>query len=678
MAHAPSLNLATRMLDGLSRPAMGCLLWALSAWCAVESCRADEPPAATGPTVQRPANRLAKETSPYLLLHAHNPVDWYPWGEEALAKARAEKKLIFLSIGYSSCYWCHVMERESFMDEEVAGELSKNYVCIKVDREERPDIDHIYMSALSLMGRQGGWPLTMILTPEARPIVGATYFPPRDKEVEVAGGSKQKVTGLLPFVRLVHSSWQKNPQELRDYADQVAAALRRSLRQQGLAAAPIAADLPTKAVAALAEQFDREYGGFSYSEANPRRPKFPEPANLLFLLNPAKNDDASAARKMLTVTLDHMARGGIRDHLGGGFHRYSTDRYWRIPHFEKMLYDNGQLATVYAEAFRLTGNGEYRRTAEELLAFVERELTAPEGAFYAALDAETDGDEGQYYVWTRAEITAALDNADARLVAAVYGTTGEPNFEERYVLELSRPLDEVARQQGQTVEELQRQLEAVHRRLLAVREKRERPRTDTKILTAWNGLMIAGFADAGRLLEREDFTKVAARAADFVLANLRTKEGRLRRSYAQGAAHFNAYLDDYSFLVAGLIALHKATGDARWLQTADELTRTQIEQFWDADAGGFYFTSADHEELLARAKDPVDGALPSGNAVAASNLVYLARELNHPEYLQHAERTLSYFSALLNENPGALPRMVQSWIELQGARQNAPRKTPAE
>ncbi len=642
-------------------------------WCAA---RAAEPPGASATNVQRAPNRLASETSPYLLLHAHNPVAWYPWGEEALTKARTEKKLIFLSIGYASCYWCHVMERESFMDDEVAAELNKNFVCIKVDREERPDIDHIYMTALGLMGRQGGWPLTMILTPEARPIVGATYFPPRDKEVEVPGG-KQKITGLLPFVDLVQTSWQKNPQELRDYADQVAAALRRNLRQQGLVAAPIAPDVATTTLAGLTEQFDSEYGGFGYNEANPRRPKFPEPTNLVFLLGRASTAQSAEARKMLVVTLDHMARGGICDHLGGGFHRYSTDRYWRIPHFEKMLYDNGQLASVYAAAFGLTGNVEYRQVVDEILTFVARELTSPEGGFYSSLDAETDGDEGGYYSWSREEITAALGDADARLVATIYGTAGEPNFAGRYVLELSRPLDEVAKQQGLSSAELAQRLEKIRAALLAVREKRDRPRTDTKILTAWNGLMIAGYADAGRILQHEPYTAAAGRAAAFVLENLRDGQGRLRRSFAQGAAHLNAYLDDYAFLVAGLIALHQATGEPRWLQAADELTRLQIEQFWDAELGGFYFTSADHEELLARAKDPVDGALPSGNAVAASNLVYLAAKLARPEYLDRAERTLNCFSALLNENPAAAPQMVRSWLQLQAARANSSRQPAA-
>jgi uncharacterized protein YyaL (SSP411 family) len=636
--------------------------------------RTGEPPSATNdkPKVAaRPANRLARETSPYLLLHAHNPVDWYPWGEEALAKARAEKKLIFLSIGYSSCYWCHVMERESFMDDAIAAALNKNFVCIKVDREERPDIDQIYMTALQTMGRSGGWPLTMILTPEGKPIIGGTYFPPHDKEVESPGSAvKQKLTGLATFVELVQDAWHKNPQELRDYADKVAVAVRNGLRQRGAPLAPVSPDVEKATVQQLFEQFDAKFGGFSYSEANPRRPKFPEPSNLVFLLDYTRRHDDQQAKKMLTATLDHMAHGGIRDHLGGGFHRYSTDRYWRVPHFEKMLYDNAQLAGVYAAAWKASDNPEYRQVTEEILEFVKRELTSPEGGFYSALDAETDGDEGQYYVWTRDEIAAVLGADDAALFGLIYGTEGEPNFEHRYVLEIVMPLADALKAGKLSPQTVYRPPAAMRTTLLAARNKRKRPLTDTKILTAWNGLMIAGYAQAGRLLENKDYVVTAARAADFVLANLRTDDGRLLRSFAQGKGRLNGYLDDYAFLVDGLIELHRATADDRWLKAADELTQTQIERFWDAEQGGFYYTSDDHEELLARAKDPVDSATPSGNAVAAGNLVYLAQACAKPEYLERAEKTIHCFAALMNDTPTAVPRMVVSWAALKDARGN--------
>jgi hypothetical protein len=633
--------------------------------------------AKTGRTSTRAANRLAKETSPYLLLHAHNPVDWYPWGEEALAKARAEKKLIFLSIGYSSCYWCHVMERESFLDDEVATALNKNFVCIKVDREERPDIDHIYMTALGVMGRHGGWPLTMILTPDAQPIFGGTYFPPRDKDVELPAtetapqGTKQRVTGLLSLLRLVSDSWAKNPQELSDYAAQVATAVKRSLRQRVAVATEPAADVPAKTMAAIAEQFDGEYGGFGFSESNPRRPKFPEPSNLLFLFDRAERSNDESARRMFTLTIEHMARGGIRDHLGGGFHRYSTDRYWRIPHFEKMLYDNAQLASVYAAAARQSGRADFRRVTEELLAFVSRELTSPEGAFFSALDAETDADEGQFYVWTRDELKETLSDDDFRFFGLAYSTAGEPNFEGRYVLEQIRPIEDVAVASGLAVETAENRLTTLREKLLAKRAARPRPLTDTKILTGWNGQMIRGFADAGRLLTKPEHLQMASRAADFVLKNLRTPEGRLQRSYAGGQAHLNAYLDDYAFLVDGLLALHEATGEVRWLSAADDLTKMQIKLFWDAEQGGFFFTSDDHEQLLARSKDPVDSAQPSGNAVTASNLVYLGRAVERPEYLDRAEKTINAFAAMLNDSPAAMPRMVLASSALSDARSAA-------
>ncbi len=672
-------RLVKRFIAPLASAAMAIFLTCVARSVTAEQPPVADPPAATASTAKktRLANRLAKETSPYLLLHAHNPVDWYPWGEEALAKARTEKKLIFLSIGYSSCYWCHVMERESFMDDAVATYLNEHFVCIKVDREERPDIDHIYMTALQVMGRSGGWPLTMILAPDAQPIIGGTYFPPRDKEVEIAPsksspqGSKQKVTGLLPFVQMIVDAWQKNPQELQDYSGQVASAVRRSLRQRALAPAPLDKDLQARALAQLAEQFDHQFGGFSYSEANPRRPKFPEPSNLLLLLERSGSSDATTARKMLTVTLDHMARGGIRDHLGGGFHRYSTDRYWRVPHFEKMLYDNAQLAGVYATAYKLIGNTEYRRVADEMLSFVSRELTAPDGGFYSSLDAETDGDEGRFYVWSRDEVMNVLGAEDARLFGLVYSTAAEPNFEGRYVIEIVQPANEAAKAAGIDAGTMERRLDEMRGRLLAARDKRERPRTDDKILTAWNGLMIAGFAQAGRHFENEQYVRSATRAAEFILAKLRTGDGRLQRSFAQGQGHLNAYLDDYAFLAAGLIELHRATADPRWLEAAEQVTKTQIERFWDAELGGFFYTSDDHEELLARSKDPVDSALPSGNSVAAGNLVYLARACAKPEYLERAEKTITCFAGLLNETPAAVPRMVVSWSELEKTRENA-------
>ncbi|HWB12396.1 MAG TPA: thioredoxin domain-containing protein [Pirellulales bacterium] len=627
------------------------------------------------PVDKRRANRLAKETSPYLLLHAHNPVDWYPWGEEALAKAKAENKPIFLSIGYSSCYWCHVMERESFMDDEIAAFMNKHFVCIKIDREERPDVDEIYMAALHALRRPGGWPLTMFLTPQAKPFFGGTYFPPRDKEVTVDEDEPpQRVTGLLTLLALVDERWRTAPDELLAVGDQLADYLKRELGKEGLAPEKIDPQIAESAVAALGEQYDAEYGGFGYSEVNPRRPKFPEPSNLMFLIEQLRRSRDADCQRMLVTTLERMAAGGIRDHVGGGFHRYSTDRFWRIPHFEKMLYDNGQLATVYAEAWRLTQRDDFRQVADELLTFVGREMTDACGAFYSAIDAETDGDEGSFYVWTRQELKAELAPADYELFADAYGVAEEPNFEQRYVLEFARPLAETAARRELAPAEVDKRLRRSREKLLAARGKRKRPLTDNKMLTASNGLMIRGFADAGRLFGNDEYVARARRAADAVLTHLRTPDGRLLHTYTAGEAKLNAYLDDYALFVDGLLALHRATQEQKWLDAASELSATQHELFWDDRAGGYFFTSGDHEALLARPKDPIDSATPSGNSVAAGNLVYLAAA-GQPDNLARAEKTIMAFARFANRSPAAMPRMVVSWLaflDAKGAKEPRP------
>jgi len=599
---------------------------------------------------KREANRLAEETSPYLLMHAHNPVDWFPWGEEAFAKARREGKMVFLSIGYSSCYWCHVMERESFLSREVADFLNEHFVSIKVDREERPDVDDIYMTALQLRGVPGGWPLSMFLTPEAKPFYGGTYFP------------QPRFLGLL---KVIEENWRSQPEAIRRDADRLTRLLRKALVQSVSSDAqrqtPLDAQLLDNVQSALAETFDPTWGGFGYDERNPRMQKFPVPPRLMFLLRRAA--DNPAARKMLELTLDKMAAGGVWDHLGGGFHRYSTDRYWHIPHFEKMLYDNAQLATVYAEAFELTGNVEYRRVVESLLGFVLRDMTGPEGEFFAAIDAETDAEEGKFYRWDKNEVQSLLSDEEWKAFSEVYGFSAGPNFEHRYYVPLlDLPLSKVAVKRGLTYAELDEQLAPIRERLLESRGEREHPLIDTKVITAWNGLMIRGFADGGRTLDNQDYIAAASRAAQFVLDKLQTKDGRLLRTYRQGQAKFNGYLDDYAFMVDGLIALHRATGQQRWLTAAEELTNKQMELFWDEDSGGFFFTSHDHESLVARAKSPSDSVLPSGNSVAAGNLIYLAEALNKPEYLERARETISAFVGYLGEEDqaGGLPRMAMA------------------
>lgn len=610
------------------------------------------------------ANRLARETSPYLLLHAHNPVDWYPWGEEALARARTEGKLIFLSIGYSSCYWCHVMERESFMDEEVAAYLNKHFVCIKVDREERPDIDEIYMTALTLLGRRGGWPLTMILTPDALPIYGGTYYPPRDKVVALPGQpeAQQKMPGLLTLLRVVRQAWEERPDELRKGADELAAAVRRSLTGPGGAMArPLPDHLARDLLGELLLRYDERYGGFGGAFD---QPKFPEPSNLEFLLDLAEHDSNADARRMLQGTLEALAAGGIRDHLGGGFHRYSTERTWTVPHFEKMLYDNAQLASLFARAHALWGDREYRRVVVELVAFLLREMQSPQGGFYSAIDAETGAVEGAYYVWSAEELRGLLGPEEWAVFAPAYGLEGEPNFEGRYVLRRPRPGAD-ARRAADADEALSAQLEPLRQRLLAARGQRERPLVDIKVLCGWNGLAIRGLADAGRCLGEPRYLEAAARAADFVLSQMRSSEGRLRRVHAGGKAHGTAFLDDYALLVDGLLALHQATADGRWLAAASELQQQQLELFWDEAAGGFFYTPSDHEELFARSKDPVDSALPSGNAVSAANLAYLAGALNQPQLHERARQTVLAFAPLIERSPAAVPRLILAWRQLQ-------------
>ncbi len=635
-----------------------------------------EQPAAEGAAEQpdkaapKHRNHLATETSPYLLLHAHNPVDWHPWGEEALAKAKKENKLIFLSIGYSSCHWCHVMERESFEDEEIAALLNEHYVCIKVDREERPDIDSIYMTSLQVFnqvtgsGRGGGWPLSMFLTPDAQPFFGGTYFPARD-------GDRGAATGFLTIVNRVHEIWEKEPDKIKADGKMLTEFVKTEMRGRRPAALmPLDADVLDAVQAQLDEQYDARYGGFGFSEANPFRPKFPEPSNLFFLIDRIQRHgvagkDKDRAREMLVGTLQRMSMGGIRDHLGGGFHRYSVDRFWQIPHFEKMLYDNGQLATAYTEAYLLTGREDFKRIVEEMLAFVLREMTDKDGGFYSALDAESEDEEGKFYRWEKQEVQKLLSADEFKLFAGVYGLDGEPNFEENYYApQLEQPLHEIAAERKVDESQMETLLAPIRRKLLAARDKRERPLTDTKILTSWNGHMIRGFADAGHGLKNERYVKAAERAADFVLAHLRTQDGRLLRTYGNGQAKLNAYLDDYAFFVDGLLALHRATGNDKWLDAADELTALQLDLFWDDEAGGFFFTSDDHESLLARGKDPIDGAEPSGNSVSAQNLLYLAKALDKPEYLERASQTIQSSSAILQAAPAAAPRMAVALAEL--------------
>jgi uncharacterized protein YyaL (SSP411 family) len=645
--------------------------------------RADAPKPKDRP--QRPSNRLARESSPYLLLHAHNPVDWYPWGPEAFAKAKKEGKLVFLSIGYSSCYWCHVMERESFSNLEVAKLLNQWFVCIKVDREERPDVDNIYMTSLQVMRQRGGWPLSMFLTADGKPIVGGTYWPREDREIE-----GRKVPGFKTILESVHNWHAGEPKEVQEQADTLARATTDALAWsfRGLALIDLKRDLVDSAIADVKEEVDPVYGGFGNRARRFQGTKFPVPTYLELLLHEAARTKSTDLLDAVDLTLEHMARGGIYDQVGGGFHRYSTERTWTVPHFEKMLYDNAQLVAVYARAYRQTKKPLYRRVVEETLAFVRREMTAPEGGFYSALDAETNGEEGRCYVWTDQELAAALPEADdAAFVKKVYGADSGVNFEDKYhILLLPKPLAETAKDLELSEQQVLARLTPLRQKLLEARSKRPRPLLDTKILAGWNGQMIAAYALAGQLLEEPSYTAAAARAAEFVLKHLRTKDGRLLRTYAAvpgkaPEARLNAYLDDYAYLADGLLCLHDTTGDKKWLAEARVLTDIMVQWHADKNGAGFFYTSNDHEKFFARAKDDHDSAQPSGNSIAARNLVQLWIKTGDARYRALAEKTFKGFAAPLKANPSSLTAMAHGlsmYLDAQEARgPGSPKTEPA-
>jgi len=579
-------------------------------------------------------NRLAGESSPYLRLHAHNPVDWYPWGEEAIARARREAKPIFLSVGYSTCYWCHVMERESFSDPAIAEQLNRAFVSVKVDREERPEIDEIYMLATQLLTGQGGWPNSLFLTPELVPFFAGTYFPPDDRWGR---------PGFANVLRSMTHAWDERRGEVESQAAELVTAMRRHLAESEPFLGPLPAGEPAdRALAALRSRFDPSWGGFGQA------PKFPSPANLFLLAELAP--ERPEAAMMLQATLDAMARGGLQDQLAGGFHRYATDREWKVPHFEKMLYDNGLLLEVYAREAARSGSEDARRVALRTAAFLGQELTAPEGGFWSAIDAETGGHEGAYYVWTRREIAEAIGEEGAAFLAPILGFLDAPFFEgDRFVLHLPRPLDVQARERRMSRDELLAELEPLIAELLAARGGRERPATDDKVLTDWNGTAIAGLAVGGAALGEPALLARAVRAVDFVLAALRDADGTLCHVWRAGRASIPAFLSDYVFLVRALLRLHEATGERRWLDEALRLVGEQ-ERRLGSPAGG-YFNAAPAEDLLFRPKELFDGALPAANGIAALNWLDLARATDSPRYLEAAERTLRAFAPLVDHHP---------------------------
>ncbi len=607
-------------------------------------------------------NRLAKETSPYLLMHSHNPTNWYAWGPEAFEKAKKEGKLIFLSIGYSSCYWCHVMERESFNNEDVAKILNDSFVCIKVDREERPDIDHIYMTALTVTRQSGGWPLSMFILPDGRPIVGGTYWPPEDRKIE-----DETVRGFKSILAFIRDAYKDKPKEIEEQAEKVAAATVLALDEsRGGALVELDRKLLAEAVDSLKEEFDPVYGGFGNPNKRFKGPKFPMPARLSFLLQQGERTGNKALIEMVGVTLDHMAFGGIYDQVGGGFHRYSTERTWNVPHFEKMLYDNAQLAEVFAHAYRLTKKPHYRRVLEETLAYVQREMMSPEGAFYSSQDAETHHEEGRFYVWTPQELAAALpDPKDLAFIQKVYAAD-PATFEGKYhILSLAKTPMELAKEMNLTMDEFYARLSPLRQKLFDSREKRDKPFLNKIALTAWSGQMIAGFAAAGMALNEPKYIATATKAADFVLSHQRTDKGRILRTYgAQPGqapkAAVQGYLEDYAFLVHGLLNLHDATKEPRLLADARALTDTMIEFHGVKKSGGYYFTAHDSEKFFARSKDQFDGAQPSGNSIAARNLVRLWSKTGDEKYRLEAERTFQALAGSLKGYPQSLTALASA------------------
>ena len=594
-------------------------------------------------------NRLIEQSSPYLLQHAHNPVNWYAWSDEAFERAKRENKPIFLSVGYSTCHWCHVMERESFEDEEIAAFLNQHFIAIKVDREERPDVDSVYMTAVNILTGRGGWPMTVIMTPDKEPFFGGTYFPPR-KGVR---GSRAGLTDILAEMLRMYTN---EPEQV------VARAQELSQRVEQVAAMQPGPGVPSDKVIVVAAQqlatmFDRVDGGFSGA------PKFPQPPRLSLLLRYARRTRDAGATAMVTTTLDKMAAGGIYDQVGGGFHRYSTDPRWLVPHFEKMLYDNAQLAVVYLEAWQHTGDSAYQRIAREILDYVAREMTSPEGGFYSATDADSPtpsghDEEGWFFTWTPDELELLLGAEDAAVLSAAYGVTKRGNFEGRNILHRAKTNREVANELGISPKRVAEVLANARPTLYDARALRPPPIRDEKVIAAWNGMMISAFAQAGWMLEDAQYIAFATRAARFVLEQMRAEDGALVRTYRDGKKSSASFLDDYAFMMGACLDLYEATGDVVWLKQAVELQSDQDARFLDTQSGGYYLTSSEGETLLVREKPAYDRAVPSGNSVAAGNLLRLHDLTGDAKWRQTVERLFSSLALRVTRSPIGFPLLL--------------------
>ncbi len=587
-------------------------------------------------------NRLATANSPYLLQHADNPVAWQPWDDEALEQARREDKPIFLSIGYSACHWCHVMEHESFENAEIAKLMNDGFVCIKVDREERPDLDQIYMNAVQMMTGRGGWPMSVFLTPDARPFHGGTYWPPH---------AKMGMPGFDQVLQAVTEAWANNRDDAVAQATHLTEQLQAVGRQDAEPAA-ISGDIVHGAVAQLERLFDFSHGGFGGA------PKFPHPMDLRVLLRSWHRDRRDAVLEMVTFTLDKMAGGGLYDQLGGGFHRYAVDEKWLVPHFEKMLYDNALLAACYLEAFQATGRESYARTVRETLDFWLTEMTDDRGGFYSTLDADSEGVEGKFYVWEPEEVESILDADAAKTFCYVYEVSPIGNFEGQSILNLPKTLDQCAAILGRDVDELRAELDDARRRLLAVRAKRVPPDLDDKVLVSWNGLMIDTMAQAGAVLNEPRYEQAAVKAAAFLLAEVQSDDGTLMHGWRNGQSQGTGFLDDYACLANALVTLYEVTFDGRWMDEAVRLCDAMVNRFSDPAGAGFFYTANDQEPLIARNKDIMDASVPSGNAMAATVLVRLAYFTGRDDFRQAAEQALRGFASLMRQTPTATGQLL--------------------
>ncbi|HEV8344475.1 MAG TPA: thioredoxin domain-containing protein [Candidatus Binatia bacterium] len=588
-----------------------------------------------------PPNHLINETSPYLLQHAHNPVEWYPWCEEAFEKAKSENRPILLSIGYSACHWCHVMEKESFEDTEIAVLMNDYFVNIKVDREERPDLDEIYMNAVQMLTGRGGWPMTVFLTPEGKPFFGGTYFPPEDRH---------GMPGFPKILKAVAQAYRERPQDVQKSVDQILAALDR-LTKVTESEQPFSREAIPRATEQLAHAYDPDHGGFGQA------PKFPNAGVFDLFLRSFRLSQEPSHLEIVTHTLTQMAEGGIYDHLGGGFHRYSVDEKWLVPHFEKMLYDNAQLTRSYVDAFRITKNPLFKRIVEETLAYLLREMLQPEGGFYSTQDADSEGEEGRFFVWRYDEVLRILGEEEGEIFCRVYDVSEIGNFEGKNILHPILSPEQAAKFFRKDLDEIERLLAAAKVKLFQERERRVKPFRDEKILTSWNGLMLSGLAEAYKVIGDESYREAAEKTVAFIFARM-FREGYLLRTYKGGQAKLYGYLDDYAFLAGGLLDLYEATFERSFLERTLELTEIMIREFWDDVDGGFFYTGRSHEQLISRTKPAFDGSVPSGNSVATQVLLRLYHYTGREEYLRRAEKSLRLYYDTMVQQPFGFAHML--------------------